>query len=193
MEVNFLNQNSCMPSWPGVFQFSVFSGVLRKSMCISTFSPSSSCISFPMLIIHSSLLLCSLGRKICLAPKLFCFPSLVVGMSSCLLPPTCWLNFFRCFGMSWKRYRNRVKQPCFDIFFIFLLSPVISVFSPSCHFYLCCFVHIFPTCSSFFLLFIIFACRRRILICVSSRIFHPGFKCLFVVLRGLPIFSLTYL
>ena len=32
MEVNFLNQKPCIPSWPGVFQFDIlFNVVLSKS------------------------------------------------------------------------------------------------------------------------------------------------------------------
>ena len=39
-------------------------------------------------------------------------------------------------------------------------------------------------CSSVFLYFIIFACYRRFLICVSNRISHPGFDFLFVFFKG---------
>ena len=43
MEVNFLNQKSCIPSSAGVFQFEIFfSVVLSESMCISSFGLSSS-------------------------------------------------------------------------------------------------------------------------------------------------------
>ena len=66
MEVNFLNQYRCMPSRPGVFELGNFLHVaLSESRCIFAFGSSSSpSYSFPILIIHSAFLLCSLRRHI---------------------------------------------------------------------------------------------------------------------------------
>ena len=62
MEVNFLNQKPCIPSWPGVFQFDIlFSVVLSKSMRISALGPSSSpSSSLVILFIHSAFSFCFL-------------------------------------------------------------------------------------------------------------------------------------
>ena len=59
MEVNFLNQKPCIPSWPGAFQFDIlYSVVLSKSMSISVLGPSSySSSSLVILFIHSAFLL----------------------------------------------------------------------------------------------------------------------------------------
>ena len=65
IKVIFFNQRPFMPSWPGVFQFDIFSVFLSKSMSIFAFSPSSSPSNpFAMSLIHSALLLCSLGFHI---------------------------------------------------------------------------------------------------------------------------------
>ena len=66
MEVNFLNQKSCIPSWPGAFQFDIlFSVVLSKSTCISILGPSSSLSSsLVILFIHSAFSLCFFGSHI---------------------------------------------------------------------------------------------------------------------------------
>ena len=61
IEVNFLNQNHYIPSWPSIFLFDIFSSVLSKSMCISDFGLSSSTNSFVILFINSACLLSSLG------------------------------------------------------------------------------------------------------------------------------------
>ena len=77
MVVNFFNQNPCIPSEPGVFQFDFFSVILGKSMSISAFGLSSSLSnSFTMLLIHSAFLLCSLGCHILLQN---CSASLAYG------------------------------------------------------------------------------------------------------------------
>ena len=75
MEVNIWNQNPCMPSGPGVFQFgTLLSVVLSESMSIFAFGPSSSpSNSFPMLLIFSAFVFCSLGCYILLQN---CFVSL---------------------------------------------------------------------------------------------------------------------
>ena len=56
MEVNFLNQKPCIPSWPGVFHIDIlFSVVLSMSTCICVLGPSSSpSSSLVMLFIHSA-------------------------------------------------------------------------------------------------------------------------------------------
>ena len=88
MEVNVLNQNPCMSSWPEVFRLGIsfLSIALSELMCIFAFGPSSSpSNSSSMWLIHSAFLLCSLGCHILLKIVSFpCHP--VVGMSSYNLP-----------------------------------------------------------------------------------------------------------
>ena len=147
-------------------------------MFIFTFGPSSSpSYSFPMLLIHSAFLLCSLGWKIIQLPL-----NLVVGRSLYHHPLFVGIIFFPCLRIF-----------CFvcivlsfvEIFLIFLLSPVVLSFL---------LVLFFPLCDnmlkSFFLWFIIFACCCKFLIFVSSRISHPSFEFPFVFLR-VPRFFFT--
>ena len=121
MEVNFLNQNPCISSWLGVFQFDIFLRVvLSKSVRISAFGPSSNpSRSLVILFIHSAFSLCfwlpyfspeSLG--------FFCIRLLV-----------CFVDriFFHCFGMSCFAC---VVLPFVDISLIFLLSQVLSGLFP---------------------------------------------------------------
>ena len=123
MKANFLNQNPCNPSWPGVFQFDIFSVVLSKSMCISAFGSSSSpSNSFVILLIHSAFLLCSLGCYILFQN---CSVSLASGCwyVFMLSPPFVGRISFHCFWIS-----------CFvcivDISLIFLLTPILSGLFP---------------------------------------------------------------
>ena len=73
MGVNFLNQNPCIPSWPGAFQFDIhFSVVLSKSTCISILGPSSSPSSFlVILFIHSAFSLSFYGCHILVQNRFF--------------------------------------------------------------------------------------------------------------------------
>ena len=74
------------------FVFFFFTVALSDSRCIFAFGPSSSpWNSFSMLVIYSAFLLLNIFPYF--AQKLFCF-SLQIFL------PTCWQNFFRCFGMS---------------------------------------------------------------------------------------------
>ena len=78
---------------------------------------------------------------------------LVVGMFSYHLPQLVGRIFFRCFGMSCFVC---ILLPFLDVFLIFLLLPVLSVFFSSCCVVispLCCFFLFIPTCSSVFNLF----------------------------------------
>ena len=78
----FLNQNLCMPSSPGVFQFAFFVSVfLTSSECMFTWGPSASIInSVSMLFIHSAFLW-SFRSHILLQNLL------------ASLPPGCWYGF----------------------------------------------------------------------------------------------------
>ena len=119
MEVNFLNQNSCMLWRPGVFQFGNFLGVtLIASMWIFTFRLSSSfCNSFFISFIYSAFcydpsipIFCS---KIVLPPL-----HLVAGLSLHFLSLHADRIFFRCFEMS---YFVCIVWSCHGIFLISLL------------------------------------------------------------------------
>ena len=158
-------------------------------MCIYGFGPSSS-PSFAMLLIHSAFyhvllvaIFCSKIVQLLLHP--------VVGMFSYHLPPLVSRIFFSCFGMS---YFVCIVLHFLNIFLIFLLSPVRSGPFPRglLLFFLLLLFPFLPTCFSVFSIsFIIFACFLRFLICVSSRISHPGFDFLLVFFKGTPIFSQT--
>ena len=98
MEVNFLNQNPCIPSWLGVFLFDIFFSVfLRSSMYISALEPSSGpSSSLVISFIHSAFSLCFFGCHIFVQN---CSVSLASGcwyvFVSC--PPNCWQNFLSLF------------------------------------------------------------------------------------------------
>ena len=113
-----------MPSYPGVFQFDTFLSVaLSESRCIFAFGASSSpSNSFPVLLIHSAFLLCSLRWHICFKiVSVLCH--LIVSMCWSILPLLTDGIFFRCFGMSC--YAS-ILISFLDIFLAFLLWPVPS-------------------------------------------------------------------
>ena len=87
---------------------------------VSPFSSPSN--SFSMLFIHSAFLICSL-RSYILLRNSFASLSLVVGISSCILPLLAGRIFFRCFGLSCFVC---IVLSCLDIFLAPLLSPVPS-------------------------------------------------------------------
>ena len=188
MEVKFLNQNPCMPSGLGVFQFGIFFNVvLSVLMSIFAFGPSSSLSnSFPC---------CLSIRPFCyvLLVAIFCSKivllssHLVVGMFSCYLPLLAdrisslfWNVLFclHCFTL----YRYLFNLPSFASIFWFISLSFIVIFL----------MLLFPFCLKrflrFFVCFIIFACCQRFLICLSSRISHPGFEFMFVLFLGEPRF-----
>ena len=122
--MNLLNKNPCLQLEIGVFQFGIFLVLFWVNQYVSS----------PSVILRVLLTL----FRCCLINWIFCFVLFVaifcsrivlfschpvIGMSSCNLPLTCCLNFFRCFGMS-----NFVciVLSCLDIFLAFLLSPVTS-------------------------------------------------------------------
>ena len=95
MEVNFLKQNLCIPSCPGVFQFDIFFSVsFSSSMCISASGPSScpssSLYPFSLLrvllvpFIHSAFSLCFFSCHI------------LVQNCSVSLASGCWYVFVSC-------------------------------------------------------------------------------------------------
>ena len=98
IDVNFSNQNPCMPLWSGVFQFDTFLSVaLSQFRCVFT-SESSTCTSIFFMLFINSDSVSIYYSKILLHP--------VVGFS----PPLCWLNFLSLF---WK-----------ILFYFLLLNPV---------------------------------------------------------------------
>ena len=180
MEVNFLNQNPCISSWPGVFQ-GFFCVVLSKSMCISAFGPSfSSSTSFVILFIHCFVVF-------------FCY--------------VFWLPYFvqNCFGFSCIQllvwFCVISSHLLVEFSFVVLECPVLSVlfyplaiclWSSFSHFSVLPFpfyLYMFQRLS--FVFFFILAGFRRFFICVSSRISHPGLDFFFVLFERIQIFSLT--
>ena len=116
MDVNFLNQNPCMPSWPGVFQFSTFLLVaLSDSRCLSTsvlsfffhvfLSFQLFCYVLPVPISYSKIILLPLhpvvGRSLCISilayPVLFLLFKLILVSVSFKSPFFCriavWYNY----------------------------------------------------------------------------------------------------
>ena len=124
MEVNILNQQPCIPSWPPIFQFDIlFSVVLSKSMCISVLGPSSSpSSSLVTLFIHSPFSLYFSGCHI------FSQNHTVSLTSGCwYVFPVVDRIFFRCFG---KACFVCIVLPFVDISLIFLLSSALSSLFP---------------------------------------------------------------
>ena len=81
MELNFLNEKPCIPSWPGVFQFDIFfSVVLSKLMCISAFWSLSFSSSLVILFIHSAF-------------SLFFSCHILIQNRSVSLTSSCWYVF----------------------------------------------------------------------------------------------------
>ena len=169
------------------FSSLIFFVVLRKSMCISAFGPSSSLSNFFHHIVYP------FGFFKCVLVAIFYSKivrfllHLVIGIFSCHLFPLVDRIFFRCFGMSCFFC---IVLPFVDIYLIFLISPVL--FS-SCFVIFSCVAFSFLSLHvpASFLCFIILSCFRWFFICVSSRISHPGFDFFFVLFEGIPIFSLT--
>ena len=161
--------------------FISFSVVLSKSMCIS----------LVILFIHSAFSLYFLVAIFKSKIVRFLWHP-VVNMFSCYILPVVDIIFFGCFGMSCFVC---IVLPFVDISLIFILSPVFSSLFPQV---VLLFFLMFPFafCSnifqrvsfvlSFWSVFVDF-----FLICFSSRISHPGFDFLFVLLEGIPIFSQT--
>ena len=128
--------------------------------------------------------------------KIVLFPChLVVGMTACNPPLLAGWILFRCFEISCLVCIVLSYLDIFIVFFLLLIpsSSGIVIFT--------CVAFSFQSqrVPAFFLCFIIFACCRRFLICVSSRISQPGFEFLlvfffffvffFCLLGGTTIFS----
>ena len=131
MGVNFLNQNPCIPSWLGFFQFDIFFiHFLSSSVCISALGPFlSSSSSLVTMFIHSAFSLCFFGCHIFVQNCyfFFFFWRLVVGMFWCHALPVIYGIFFHCFGMF---YFVSNVLPFVDISLISLLSPELSSLFP---------------------------------------------------------------
>ena len=159
-------------------------------MCISLLglssSPSSSLV---ILSIHSEFSLCFFFVAIFSSKIVRFLWHLVVGMFSCHSLPIVDSIFFRCFE---KSCLLRIALSFVYISLIFLLSPAVSSLFPQVVllFFLCYLFLLFPL-QRFSFFFIILACFRSFVICVSSRISHPGFDFFFMFFEGIPIFSKT--
>ena len=175
MEVNFLKQNSCIPSWPGVFQLGTFLRVrLSESRWIFALGPiSRPSNSFFIQFIHSVFLLYSLRSHILLK---ICIVSLSSDCWCIFLhpPPTCRRNIFRCFGMSCFVC---IVLSCLDIFLVFCQYLLIYFLKRYCLFYLLhCFLFSPQNTPPFSSVLSFFSCCHRFLISVSRRISHTGFE-----------------
>ena len=122
-------------------------------------------------------------------PKLFSFSCIRLLICFRIISPPPLVGrifFFCCFGMFCLVC---IVLLFLDIFLIFLLSPVLSGLFPQVVLLFFLVLLLSQRVPEFFLCFIILACFRSFLICVSSRISHPGFEFLFV--KRTPIFSQT--
>ena len=148
MEVNFLNQNLCIPSLPGVFQFDIFFGVfLSSSMCISPFGPSSSpSSSLVISFIQSAFSLFFFLLAIFSSENVRSLWCPVVGMFLCHALSVVGRIFFRYFGTFCFVC---IVLPLVYISLISLLSPELSGLFPQVVplFFLVLF---FPFCSQIF-------------------------------------------
>ena len=132
MEVNFLNQNPCMPWNPGFFQFAIFLSVALSPLgCMFTWPSSSTHNSVSLLYIHLAFLLWSFRFHVCSSVFLF-LSHPVVDMASPILPQLLvvflFIYFFCCcFGTSCFVY---IVWPCLDIFLVFLFWLVFFGWSP---------------------------------------------------------------
>ena len=127
MEANFLSQNPCILSWPGVFQFGIFFSIsLSSSMFISPFGPSSHSSFLVILFINSTFSLCFLVALFSSKNVRF-LRRPVVGMFLCHVLSVVGRIFFRCFGMSCFVY---IVLPFVDISLISLLLPKLSGLFP---------------------------------------------------------------
>ena len=159
--------------FPVSYIFYVF---LSKSMCISTFGPSSSpSNSLVILFIHSTFSICFFGCNILVQNHSVSFASgcwyVVVSF-----PPSCWWNFFRYFGMFCFVC---IVLPLVDITLIFLLSQVFFGLFPQVVFFFSCvaFFFLFLQISVSLLCFIILAnFRRFFFICVY---YYHHYHCYF--------------
>ena len=125
MQVNFLNQNPCMPSQTGVFLFGIFLRVaLSESICIFSLGLSSTLgNSFSLLFNHSTFLLWYRRSHTLLQNYFVSFASGFWNVFS-LHSPTWKKNFIRCFERSCFIC---IVWSCFGIFLVFLLSPQLSL------------------------------------------------------------------
>ena len=193
MDLNFQNQNSCRPSWSGVFQFGIFLSVtLNESMCVSASGLSSSpCYSFFMLFIHLVFLF-----------FLFQYLTLEIYEYSFLCFHFIWAFFICTFftnllvGFSFIILEGPVLLVLLDCVVVsFFILPsfanTFSFISSSCIVSLICCCLFFQAFHSIVSLCIFPTCSRCFFICPSCYISHPAFVILFGFLRGIPILSLT--
>ena len=132
---------------------------------------------FSMLFIHSAFLLWSLRSHILVQN---CFASLAFG---------CWYVFAPSPLTSWYNFLSLFWNVQFCLYYLILSWYLFSLRSFASTF--CCIVSSIRVAllfsSQHILAFSynpsIFACYRIFLICLSSEISHPGFKCLFVFLK----------
>ena len=153
MEVNFLNQKPCIPSWPGIFQFDIFfSVVLSKSVCISAFGPSlrpssSLVISF----IQSAFLLYFWLPYFC--PKLLGFSWIRLLVCFSVISSQLLIEFsfivLECLVLSVLFYPLSISLSS-SFFRQYFLVYFLKLY---CKFFLCCLFFSVPNNSSVFLLF----------------------------------------
>ena len=181
MEVNFLNQNPCIQSEPGVFPCDIYFLVSFwvVSKCIFPFRAFSwvFLVLCAILFIHSAVfvMLFLVAIVLSIQKRSRSLWRLVVGMFSCNAHPVVVRIFFRsCFGMSCFVH---IVLPFGDISLISLLSTELSSLFPQVVllFFTCCLFHSVPKYSRIFLFYhfdplslIFYLCFPILVLTVSS-------------------------
>ena len=98
MDVNFLNQNPCIPSWPGVFQFDIFFIVfLSSSMFISLSGLLRILLALSSYYLSIQLFRYAFFVAIFLSKNVRFLWRPVIGMFLCHALPVVGRSFFLCF------------------------------------------------------------------------------------------------
>ena len=119
--LEFLNQNPCIPSWPGVFQFSTFFSFssVETTTTFTSGTPSSPSNSFFMIFINSAFLIYSFCSHILLQNFFVSFASDCWFL--CIVCRLVGWIFFRYFGMPCFVC---IVWPCPGTFWVSLLSAI---------------------------------------------------------------------
>ena len=125
MEVNFLNQNLCIQSWPGIFQFAIFLVSFWIVRCVFPLSGLLQVLLFSSHIVYPFSLFVIFGCHIFAQNRSVLWRP-VVGMFLCHVLPVVRISY-RCFGISCFVC---IVLPFVDISLISLLSPEFSGLFP---------------------------------------------------------------
>ena len=192
MEINILNQKACMLLEPWVFQFSKFECCFEWILEYFYLRDIIKCLQHFLHVVYPIIIFLWYLRSHILLQHFF--PSLVSGCwyVFALSHPTCRENLLSLFwNVLFWMYCLMLSQhlftfPSFASTFWLIASSFIFCFN--CVAFLSISKHILMFCSCL----CIFARCRRLIICVSNLISHPGFDFLFEFFGVALIFPHTY-